>query len=129
VRGITNLSRRRRVSTWLSLVAAATTALILVWDILRDGPHSAIWLRWVLTIGVPPIVLSVIAAVQYRRGQSTGASAAAAALYWILLVMYNVRAADLYVIGALLQTSAWFLSRPQRSAQLQTERTAASEYT
>jgi hypothetical protein len=115
VRGSTKSQRRRSVSAWLSVAAAGITALILVWAILRNPDHSTSWLRWVVMIGVPPIVLSVIAAVQYRRGHSTGAGAAAAAVYCVLLLIYNVRAADLYIIGALLQTGAWFVSRPRRS--------------
>jgi hypothetical protein len=105
----------RRRSAWLSLSASGITALILVWAILRNADHTSSWLLWILMIGAPPIVLSLIAAAQYRRAHGTGAGAAAAAVYWVLLLVYNVRAADLYMLGALLQTGAWFLSRPRRS--------------
>ena len=101
---------------------------MLVWAILRNADHTSAWLRWVLTIGVPPIVVSLVAGVQYRRGRSTGAGAASAAVYWILLVMYNVRAADLYMFGALLQTGAWFVSRPRQSEQASDHPAAVADH-
>ena len=106
-------SRRTR-STWLSALAAFVTAVVLVWAMLRvDSSTSGYWFVWIATIGIPPIVLSIAAAVQYRWGESTGAGAAAAALYWVFLVVFNVRAIDLFFFGALLQTAAWFISRPR----------------
>jgi hypothetical protein len=126
VRNLTRQRRARRASASLSLAAASVTALILVWGILRESDPTRGWLLWVLTIGVPPIVLSLIAGAQYRRGNSTGAGAAAAAVYWILLIIYNIRAADLYLLGALLQTAAWFLSRPGRTGPAAEDQAPAS---
>ncbi len=108
--------RSRKLSTWLSLAAAGTTVLILLFAILRNSDRTHAWLIWTMTIGLPPIVLSTLAAAQYRSGQSTGAGAAAAAVYWTLLIIYNSRSATLYFLGAPLQTAAWFLSRPRRTA-------------
>jgi hypothetical protein len=110
-------ARARRRSAWLSLAAAGVTALILVVAALTNSDATRGWLFWLLWIGVPPIALSLIAAAQYGRGHFTGAGAAAAAVYWILFIVYSVRAAPLYLIGALLQTTAWFLSRPRRPAR------------
>ena len=123
---ISKQQRARRASAWLSLAAAGVTGLILLWAILRNSDHTQGWLTWILTIGLPPIALSLVAAAQYRRGQ--GAGAAAPAVYWILLVIYNVRAGELYFFGALLQTGAWFLSRPRRSEQPVDERVAVSKH-
>jgi len=111
----TKQRRTRRISARLSLAAATVTALILVWAILRNSDSTSGWLVWILTIGVPPIVVSLFAGAQYRWTNGTGAGAAAAAVYWVLLIIYSVRAADLYLFGALLQTSAWFIGRPRPS--------------
>ena len=78
-----------------------------------DKSTSHSWFVWIAMIGLPPIVLSIAAAVQYRWGHSTGAGAAAVALYWVFLIVFNVRAADLFFFGALFQTVAWFVSRPR----------------
>jgi hypothetical protein len=126
VRDLTKQRRARRVSARLSLAAATATALILVWATLRNSDSTRGWLLWIVAIGLPPIVLSLIAAVQYRRSSSTGAGAAAAAVYWVLLIIYNVRAADLYLLGALLQTAAWFIGRPRHSPTTTDERFPAS---
>ena len=121
-------SSARRTSARLSLAATGVTTLILVWAVLRNSDASSWWLFWTLSIGVPPIALSLLAAGQYRRGRNTGAGAAAAAVYWVLLIVYNFRAADLFLIGALLQTTAWFHSRPRRSAQVVGEGVIESEH-
>ena len=106
-------TRRRARSALLSGLAAGTTAGLLVWSIAAaDASRSASWYLWIALIGIPPIVFSVAATVQYRWGRSTGAGAVAAALYWVFLITYNVRAVGLYLLGALLQTVAWFTSRP-----------------
>ena len=68
---------------------------------------------WLLTITVVPIVMSIAAAIQYRRSAHTGAGAAAAAVYWALFVVLFFHAAELFFFGALLQTAAWFISRPR----------------
>jgi hypothetical protein len=117
----------RRMSARLSLAAAGVTGLVLLWAILANSDQSQGWLRWILSIGLPPIVLSLVAALQYQRGQSWSAGAAAAAVYWVLLVVLNVEGAGLYVLGALLQTAAWFLSRPRRSDQTVDQYVVAAE--
>jgi hypothetical protein len=114
----------RRGSALLSLAAAGVTGAILAWATLRNSDSTSAWLFWILSIGVPPIVLSLVAAAQYRRGHSTGAGAAAAAVYLVFLLVYNLRAADLFFIGALLQSAAWFRSRPRRPARVVDERPA-----
>jgi hypothetical protein len=128
VRDLSKQQRARRASAWLSVAAAGVTGLILVWAILSNSDHTQGWLIWVLTIGIPPIALSLVAAAQYRRGQSAGAGAAAASVYWVLLVIYNVRAGQLYFFGALLQTAAWFLSRPRRPVRSVDECAMVSEH-
>jgi hypothetical protein len=95
---------------------------------LTNSDATRWWFFWILSIGAPPIALSLLAAAQYQRGHHTGAGAAAAAVYWVLLITYNIRAAALYLIGALLQTTAWFLSRPRRSARAAGERISEPEH-
>lgn len=65
-----------------------------------------------LSIGLPPIVMSGAAAAQYRWGRGTGAGAAAAVVYWVLLLLLFFRAGPLYLIGGILQTVAWYVGRP-----------------
>lgn len=103
---------RRRRSASLSALAAGVTATFFVWAIVVD-PSSLT--RWLVTIGLPPVALSVAAAVQYRRTSHTGAGAAAAALYWAFVFAIYVRGGLVFVPGALLQTTAWFVSRPRSS--------------
>jgi hypothetical protein len=102
---------RRRRSALLSTIAAALTASFFVLAIVVDS-SSAIT-EWLLTIGLPPVVSSVVAAVQYRRTPHTGAGAAAAVLYWVFLVVFYLEGGLVFVPGALLQTAAWFVSRPR----------------
>jgi chromate transport protein ChrA len=106
----------------LSLAGAGVTAVILVWAILRHGDGSKAWMAWIITITLPVIVLSIAASFQYGRGHGSGAGAAAAAVYWTLLIVLFIPAAPLYLFGALLQTTAWFISRPRWTApQVQSE--------
>jgi hypothetical protein len=118
---VRNLRRTR--SVWLSALAAFVTAAVLVWAVLSvDSSNSGYWFLWIATVGIPPIVLSVAAAAQYRWRDSTGAGAAAAAVYWVVVfnvwvVVFNARLIDLFFFGALFQTAAWFISRPRRTAR------------
>jgi chromate transport protein ChrA len=106
----------------LSLAAAGVTAVILLWAILRNGDESKAWMAWIISIAMPVIVLSIAASFQYGRGHGSGAGAAAAAVYWVLLIVLFVAAAPLYFFGALLQSTAWFISRPRPTAsQVQSE--------
>jgi hypothetical protein len=114
VRGHDEYATRRRRSAWLSLAAAGLTALILAWAVLANGDRTRSWLAWIVTISLPVIVLSTGAALQYWRGRSAGAGAAAAAAYWVMLVVFNLEAATLYLFGGLLQTAAWWISRPRK---------------
>ncbi|MGO9877522.1 MAG: hypothetical protein ACLPVY_27430 [Acidimicrobiia bacterium] len=72
---------------------------------------------WLVMITVPPVALSVAATVQYRLTTHSGAGAAAAAVYWAFLLVWNFQAGVLFFFGALLQTGAWFLTRPQAKAR------------
>jgi hypothetical protein len=113
-RGRNTQQRQRMRSALLSALAALATAALLVVAVLSaDDSTSRSWFVWIATIGVPPIGFSLVAAAQYRFRHSTGAGAAAAAVYWVFLIGYNVRAAGLFLIGTVLQTAAWMVSRPR----------------
>ena len=122
IMGACPTSRRRalacRKSGRSSLAAAGVTALILVVAALTNPDATRGWLFWLLWIGVPPI-----ASVAFSPWPSTAGAISQVparrpvAVYWILFIIYTVRAAPLYLIGVLLQTTAWFLSRPRRPAR------------
>lgn len=102
--------RRRRRSALLSLLAAGVTAAIFAWAAISNP-----WeLRWILSIGWAPIALSIAAAIQYRWRIHSGAGAAAAAVYWVLVVLIFFQAGIAFLIGAVLQTCAWYISRPRK---------------
>jgi hypothetical protein len=108
------VDRRRRRSAVLSLLAACVTFALFAWAFLaRDADASRSWKVWLLTIAVPPIALSLVAAAQYRWTPYSGAGAAATAVYWLMVVLLMLRAGPAYVPGAVLQTVAWFVSRPR----------------
>lgn len=109
-----HLDQRRRWSSRLSLAAATVTGAVMVWSISRNSDPGAGWLRWLISIGLPPIIVSLLAAAQYRWGRSNGAGAAAAVLYWVLSAMFLMGALALYLFGGILQTVAWYVSRPTR---------------
>jgi ABC-type Na+ efflux pump permease subunit len=118
--------RRRRWSTVLSALAAIITVAIfgasfLFWN---HDDSVRIWLAW---IAVPPVCLSAAATVQYARGEHSGAGAAAAAVYWVLIVLTVMRALEGLFLGAVLQTAAWFISRPGRDATAVPRRNARTE--
>lgn len=109
----TDMLARRRKSAWLSAIAAGVTASLFLTSAVKyntQAPNRA----WLLMIALPPIVLSVAAWVQYLRTTHTGAGAAAAAVYWVMFVVFFFHAGEAFVLGALLQTVAWYLSRPTR---------------
>ncbi|MGZ4691667.1 MAG: hypothetical protein ACXV9P_04560 [Acidimicrobiia bacterium] len=62
-----------------------------------------------------PVVVSLAAAYQYRWKTYTGAGAAAAVVFWIWVVTGRLTYGTGFVIGAVLQTCAWYISRPGRS--------------
>jgi hypothetical protein len=101
---------RRRRAARLSALAGLITALIFGADAL-SRPSVSVWLLW---IAVPPIALSGAAAFQYRRREGTGAGAAAAATYWVSIYLFTFSAGPAYLPGAVLQTVAWFGTRPRR---------------
>jgi hypothetical protein len=112
-------SKRRRRSALLSALAAGFTAAVFVWSIAihsngSDGPVRV----WLIMIALPPVVLSVLAAAQYARTSHTGAGAAATAVYWVLTVLFFVSAGGAFLLGAILQTAAWFICRPRRAANV-----------
>jgi hypothetical protein len=102
------IARRRQRAARLSAVAGIITATLALFFGARNHAET----YWIVIISVPPIALSLAAAVQYRRTAHTGAGAAAAAVYWAFLLVWFFQAVDLFVIGALLQTAAWLLTRP-----------------
>jgi hypothetical protein len=101
----------------LSAVAACVTAALFAWSLVihsYGSDASAPTRTWLLVIGLPAIIASAAAAIQYRKTLHTGAGAAAAAVYWVLFAVFLVSAVDAFLPGALLQTAAWFVSRPSR---------------
>jgi hypothetical protein len=108
-------ARRRRRSALLSALAAGVTAALFVWDGLSReayGPHL-VWLLW---IGLPTVAVSAAAAIQYRWKTHSGAGAAGAVVYWVFIVVFSTQEAGAFLIGAILQTCAWYISRPGRRA-------------
>lgn len=105
--------RRRRRSAVLSFVAASTTLVVFASFAVTTSSSIRAWLVF---IAVPAVAMSVAAGVQYLRTAYTGAGAAAVAVYWTL-VLLNFRAGPAYVPGAVLQTIAWFVSRPRRDGR------------
>jgi hypothetical protein len=106
------LVRRRRSALLSAIAALITTALFGVSLVLYQATTP--FKVWILVIGLPPIILSVAAALQYSRTPYTGAGAAATAVYWVLVITLFVSAGVAYMPGAVLQTVAWYLSRPGR---------------
>ena len=111
--------KRRRRSALLSALAASVTAAFFVWSLAIHSNGSDGSVRvWLMLIGIPPIALSVLAAVQYLRTSHTGAGAASTAVYWVLTIVFFVSAGSAFLLGAILQTAAWFVSRPKRAAKI-----------
>ena len=94
----------------LSFAAAAVTAVIAVISFATVSAHLR---RWVFFVAVPPIAGSVAQGVQYRRGRNANVFWPVA-VYLFFGVYYLVAALELYVVGAILQTTAWQLGRRAR---------------
>lgn len=98
----------------LSLLAACVTFALFAWAFLaRFADASRSWEVWLVTIAVPPVAVSLVAAAQYRWTPYSGAGAAATVVYWLMVFLLMWRAGTAYVPGAVLQTVAWFVSRPR----------------
>jgi cytochrome bd-type quinol oxidase subunit 2 len=113
----TETEARRRRSAMLSAVAACVTIALFAWSFVihSHGSDASAPIRtWLLMIGLPAIIVSAAAALQYAKTLHTGAGAAAAVLYWVLFAVFLLSAAEAFLPGALLQTAAWFVSRPSR---------------
>ncbi|HEY3723657.1 MAG TPA: hypothetical protein VGN59_09905 [Acidimicrobiia bacterium] len=103
--------RRRRRSGLLCLIAGCITALFFIPKGLTDG--SPVGIFW-LIVSIPSIGFSLAAAYQYRNGEYTGAGAAAAAVSWIYVLLGEFEWGSGFFIQAVLQTCAWYISRPGR---------------
>jgi hypothetical protein len=109
-------AERRRTSAVLSLMAACSTLGLFAWSFvihLRGSNDSAPVRAWLVIISLPAIAVSASAAAQYRWGRHSGAGAAAAVVLWVLVLLFNLRAGVAYFPAAVLQTVAWFISRPR----------------
>ena len=105
------VTRRRRRSALLSAVAALLTAVFFFPKGVTEGlPFARLWLE----MSIPTVALSVAAAIQYRWKEHSGAGAAAAALYWVFVLLGQLSYGTGFVIQAVLQTWAWYISRPGR---------------
>lgn len=72
---------------------------------------------WLVGVALPPICLSLAAAFQYAHGNHSGAGAAAAVVYWVVIALTLMSALEGLLLGAMLQTTAWFISRPGRATR------------
>ena len=106
--------KRRRRSALFSLLAAAVMVVLFGWALSAYGDRQYAVEVWLVTIGLPPTLVSLAAAAQYRWRDHSGAGAAAAVLYWVFAVVLLTRAGGPFIMAGLLQTYAWFVSRPGR---------------
>jgi fatty acid desaturase len=82
-----------------------------VWALADQGSFGLRY--WIAVITLPPLIISLAAAWQYRFGKHSGAGAAAAVITWAFCAVYLFTAGTLFFFSALLLTVAWWRGRPR----------------